>query len=215
MLINKNFFLDLLFPISCLGCNCPSVWLCNDCFKTIRVYRLSITGNQSGNLDGLWLAADYRQPLLQKLLHSYKYHFIFDLAQPLSNLLINFLKPHHRSLAVNWVIPVPLAYKRRLWRGFNQAEFLAQSVSTTFDWPFNSDLLIRQRSTRPQVGLTAVERQHNLAGAFTVKNQSAIKGKTILLVDDVFTTGATLNECSQVLRAAGAGRVYGLVVAAS
>ena len=112
--------------------------------------------------------------------------------------------------ASDLILPVPL-YRWRLWRRrFNQAAFLAMQIAEQSNLLCLTDVLLRQRSTTPQVGLDAVQRRRNVRAAFEVSpdHQALIEGKTILLVDDVRTTGATCNACAAVLKNAGAARVH-------
>jgi ComF family protein len=112
--------------------------------------------------------------------------------------------------AADLIVPVPLHPRRLRWRGFNQAILLAQSFP---DLPLGREILVRQRPTLPQVKLSPQERQTNVKGAFVVPDVAAIKDKAVLLVDDVYTTGATVKECALALRRAGAGTVEVLTVA--
>ncbi|RLA88267.1 MAG: ComF family protein [Deltaproteobacteria bacterium] len=112
--------------------------------------------------------------------------------------------------AADLILPVPLHSRRVRSRGFNQALILAQAFP---DRPLGRDLLIRTRATKPQVGLSGKERQENVHRAFAVKDPAAVAGKNILLIDDVFTSGATVRECAQVLLKAGAKQVEVLTVA--
>jgi len=98
-------------------------------------------------------------------------------------------------------------------REFNQSALLANTLSQHLDRPLILGQLTRTRQTRPQTSLTRKERLSNLRGAFAVKKPETIQGKTILLIDDVMTTGTTLHECAATLRAAGSGQVYGLTLA--
>ncbi len=108
------------------------------------------------------------------------------------------------------LLPVPLHPRRLKARGFNQAWLLAQGFK---ELPLGREVLIRERFTKPQVGLNPKERRDNVKGAFAVPQPSAVKGKKILLIDDLYTTGATVRECARVLRRAGAARVEVLTVA--
>ncbi|MFZ2089736.1 MAG: ComF family protein [Desulfobaccales bacterium] len=126
---------------------------------------------------------------------------------------------HHwlrRPLCLNLVIesdlltPVPLHPRRLRQRGFNQALLLAQAFP---EIPLERELLVRQRHTPPQAGLNPKERRDNVKGAFAVPRPELVKGRTILLIDDVFTTGATVRECARVLRRAGAREINILTVA--
>lgn len=214
----KKFLLDLFFPIQCLGCDKDGVWLCQDCLRKIKINfedKFKQIGSDQ-NLNGTWVVTDYNNLLLTKILHSFKYNFVSDLGLSLAELLIQFLGDKISKgeiLKFDLIIAVPLAKKRKLWRGFNQAEILAQKVSQKFKWPLNSKVIIRKYHTHPQVGLKAVERLNNVKGIFSVTEQELIKNKKVLLIDDVITTGATMQECAKVLKQAGANEVWGLVVA--
>ena len=108
------------------------------------------------------------------------------------------------------VLPVPLHPQRLRWRGFNQALLLANNLG---DVPVAPDILIRLRPTRPQVGLSSEERLANVKNAFAVTDPGQVVGKNLVLVDDVYTTGATIRECARVLRRAGAARLEVITVA--
>jgi ComF family protein len=111
------------------------------------------------------------------------------------------------------LIPVPLYRWRRWRRGFNQAEALAKELSHLSGTPWSNKVLRRTRPTRPQVGLSQRERRLNLAGAFAVSSPRLVSGRRVLLVDDVMTTGATLDACARALKSAGATWVAGLTAA--
>jgi ComF family protein len=112
--------------------------------------------------------------------------------------------------AADLLVPVPLHPRRLRWRGFNQAVLLAQAFP---DIPLGRDILVRRRPTLPQLKLSPEERRTNVKGAFLVPEPAAVAGKTVLLVDDVYTTGATAKECARALKRAGAGQVEVLTVA--
>jgi len=114
---------------------------------------------------------------------------------------------------IDVVIPIPLHTKRLRQRGFNQALLLAHAMSTASSIPLSWDNLVRVRPTRPQVELTGEERIKNVAGAFAVRRLNEITAKRVMLVDDVFTTGATMNECAAVLKDAGAAQVVAFTLA--
>jgi len=214
----KKFFLDLFFPIQCLGCNIEGQWLCQQCLNKIKINSENSFHqlDQGQPLDGVWVAADYNQPLLTKVLHNFKYNFVADLGQVLNKLLIRFLVKeieNNKFTKPDLIAAVPLARKRRLWRGFNQAEILAKDLAQKFDWDLDLDLIVRQYHTQPQVGLKANERLVNVKGIFKINNPQKLVNKEILLIDDVITTGATMQECAKALKVAGAKKVWGLVIA--
>lgn len=117
------------------------------------------------------------------------------------------------NLLCDLIIPVPLCDKRLKERGYNQSELLAKPISKTLNLPLVTECLIRVKQTPSQVNLNYKERTNNLIDAFKVINKKLIKDKTILLIDDVYTTGATITECAKTLKRAGAKVVYALTAA--
>ena len=115
--------------------------------------------------------------------------------------------------AIDAIIPVPLHRQRLIQRGFNQALLLAHIMSSRSGAALMLDNLVRVKATRPQVELTGDERKMNVAGAFLLRKPEKVTNKHVVLVDDVFTTGATMNECSLVLKHAGASQVTALTLA--
>jgi ComF family protein len=148
-----------------------------------------------------------RQAILQL-----KYKHLKALATPLGELLNEYLSSHPLKGEVLVLVPVPLHPKRLRERGYNQASLLAQELGKLTGLPVVEDMLIRVQDSVPQARTkSAVERRHNVQGVFTCPK--SLKGKQILLVDDVCTTGATLDACAIALKAAGVGSVWGLTVA--
>ena len=133
------------------------------------------------------------------------------LAVPLAGLLREYLKAN--PIPGEVLVPVPLHKKRLRERGYNQSARLAQALGKLISLPVTADCLIRQRPTPPQVRTSTVEeRWHNIAAAFVCRD-SRLQGKRILLIDDVSTSGATLDACAAALKASGAISVWGLVMA--
>ncbi|MEW6325889.1 MAG: ComF family protein, partial [Nitrospirota bacterium] len=143
-------------------------------------------------------------------LRLFKYQRRRALARPLAELI----DPLPGELGrVDAVLPVPLHVERLREREFNQALALAQALSRRTGWPVWWDLLERTRATPAQVGLDAVERRRNVKGAFAARDPARLEGKRVVLVDDVLTTGSTLNECARTLKRAGAVSVAVLTIA--
>jgi ComF family protein len=143
----------------------------------------------------------------RKLVHQLKYQDMQEAGLAMARMMLG---PGRKLVsAADMVVPVPL-YRLRLWRRrFNQAAFLAQHLADVARKPYVHDVLLRQKSTRSQVGLTAAERHKNVRKAFVVpaEKRSALDGKSVLLIDDVRTTGATAAACATALKEAGAARV--------
>jgi ComF family protein len=233
--------LDFFFPIYCLGCrtvmsaSSPTPYLCPHCLEKIRLTSqlqclfcssLNPTGQTCAacrriyHLDYLWPAAHYNDPLLKKALWAYKYKFVHSLHLALGALLIRFLESKHKNNFLKTyreqivIIPVPLHARRFRWRSYNQSALLAEELSRSFSLAMAPPILTRSKKRRPQTEINdPEERRSNIAGIFACSQTEALRGKTILLIDDVCTTGSTLNACAEVLKQAGAEKVIGLVVA--
>jgi ComF family protein len=160
-------------------------------------------------IDGI-RAVGYLEGALQTAIHRFKYSNLRPLAAPLGELASDYLIDHR--LPVDTVVPVPLHSRRLRERGYNQAALLAGEIGRAAQMTVVDDVLQRVRSTAPQVGLSAAQRRENVRGAFQCTNAS-LKDRNVLLVDDVCTTGATMESCSIALRAAGVGVVWGLALA--
>ena len=150
---------------------------------------------------------------IMEAIHQFKYAGRAHLADSLGPLLASFVKEWMEMTAECLTIPVPLHPKRLRERGFNQSLLLARHVASLLRTELDFLSLRRIRYTQPQTGLKSEERKRNVRKAFEITNQEAVKGRNVLLVDDVTTTGSTLNECARVLSRAGAEKVCGIVLA--
>lgn len=163
-------------------------------------------------LTGLIVAAKYEEPL-PTIIHEMKYNSLKGLLEPLGKILIDTLnKVKLRGSFL--VVPVPLHFLRKRFRGFNQAEELGKIVAEKFDWEI-INAIKKKWTFRRQVQLSGAKRRQKIKGKFNLDPLfgAEIKGRRILLVDDVATTGTTLNECAKVLKKAGAREIWGLVLA--
>lgn len=145
------------------------------------------------------------------LIRNFKYNNKRYLSVTLGNFLVESYVLN--DLSCNLVLPVPLHQKRQKSRGFNQAELLANQLNEKLNLPVYNNVLVRVKNTKSQTNLNKQQRQQNVEQAFSVQDTKLVNGKTVLLVDDVFTTGATLNECAKVLFKHGAKKVYCLTIA--
>jgi ComF family protein len=230
--------LNLLYPAVCCGCGRPATRLefCSRCRVDIRTPRSPlclVCGAPFGTAGGtdhrcarcltrtfgfgcaracaLYDAADAVQHPLKSVLQRYKYNRDVGLAGPLGQLLSE--RCPVVIAAYDVIMPVPLHVSRLRWRGFNQAQLLAKPLARQAGVPIDVLSMERVRPTRPQVELTEAERLRNVAHAFRVTRPERVRQRRILLLDDVYTTGATVDECSRELRRAGAGSVDVLVLA--
>ncbi|MBC7186259.1 MAG: ComF family protein [Calditrichaeota bacterium] len=146
-------------------------------------------------------------PEVQEVIHLFKYRGYQCLAHPLGLALGGAIHAAGALAAADLLVPVPLHPARKRERGYNQSELLARTASKICGIPVEAGVLRRTRYTTPQAKLGAAERARNVAGAFAVRVPETVRGKVVMLVDDVFTTGATANECAAVLLKAGARRV--------
>ncbi len=154
----------------------------------------------------------YEGPI-RDLIHSFKYNQRTHLRKPLALLTLEWLREYLSDQGPHLIVPVPLHRSRLRQRGFNQAALLGRVLSRHLSLPILPDALIRTRPTEPQIKLSSTERRVNVKGAFNVKKPDRIAGKRILLLDDVMTTGSTINECAGVLKKAGADRVIAATIA--
>jgi ComF family protein len=146
---------------------------------------------------------------LRKLIHLFKYGRVETLAAPLSRMLQRVVPLEERF---DLVIPVPMHWRKRWMRGFNQAELLARPLARRIGAPLTRNL-VRRRATPSQASLSEAQRRTNPANSFGVRGAGQIAGKRILLIDDVFTTGATLRAAAAALKTAGAAHVSALTLA--
>jgi ComF family protein len=222
-------FLDLFFPPRCASCKRSSQILCSTCYTSIQLLSPPFckhchTPLAPNNLcqncayhllrfSGLRIVGAYQEPL-RSCIHALKYSGNTRLARPLGTLLAQTYK--RTGLTADMIIPVPLHTERQQQRGYNQAQLLAEVCSAELGIPLYVSLLTRVRATAAQAHLSMSERQQNVAGAFLLDPKSEVRAlskSNILLIDDVCTTGATLEACAAPLFAAGANNVWGLVLA--
>lgn len=233
-----NPILDVLFPIQCRICfkkldykSINTGYICMDCWdakESIHLPYCLRCGHPAG--DGFSENCSECKKLKQfyfskargvtkysgvirQAIHFWKYSFKEDLKFPLTRMMEQFILTGHDFDSVDMVIPVPLHPIKLREREFNQAEYLAEPVSALLKIPLITEVLYRTRYTRPQMELSAEQRLENVKGLFAVRNSQTVQNKKILLVDDVMTTGATVNACSKVLREAGCADVNVLVLA--
>lgn len=232
--------LDFVFPRSCFGCQkeLPSneeSFICGKCFEKITLNRgiqCHICGRRNDDgacllncrsktfLRAIFSAGYYDDPILKEAIRAFKYDSIESLKKPLSKLLAKYIENENLAgrLSGAVLVPIPLAFRRKTIRGYNQSELLAEEISPILNCQV-LNLIKRRKFNRPQAEIADWEsRKENISGVFSARGaclparQGSAPNK-VILVDDVSTSGATLEEVASVLKKAGVKEIYGLVVA--
>jgi ComF family protein len=228
-------FLNLFFPRQCAVCRrqLENSDVCEDCLERIPTFAWAFCPSCNSRLQnfipckscpgpktlsGIGFAADYRRNDVRALIHAYKYRRRRALYKPLTDMLIlharrsgldEFLKASQAA-----VTPIPLTRKKERQRGFNQAGLLAERFAAKLNLCYVREIITRTAERPPQVTMPDTKsRRQNVAGAFRAANPELVRGKIILLIDDVVTSGATLSEAAKALKAGGAKSVWAVTVA--
>lgn len=218
--------LDLLFPQWCLGCSKEGELICPACHRqlpriTPPVCRrcglpqpsslpCAVCSSRQRKIDGI------RSPFLfeaviRQAIHQLKYRNLRAIGRSLAELLSDYITANPMPAEV--LVPVPLHSKRLRQRGYNQSGLLCRELGKLVGLPVVTDCLIRQRHTPPQAETaTASQRRANVVAAFICRD-SRLQNRKVLLIDDVATSGATLDACAAAVKASGAGSVWGLTLA--
>ena len=217
--------LDFILPRFCPSCNKKlspdESTICPECLNKIQVAssdrldheqnRKFLTKNIISGFTSLYVFEKDKE--LQKIIHSLKYNQRFLIGKFLGELLGNARVQKISGWQIDFIIPVPLHHLKKADRGYNQSLYIAKGISKSIGMPIKNRILKRQRFTQSQTTMNLKEREENISGAFVVRNTKKLKGKNVLLIDDVITTGATTNECGKVLLEGGAIKVYAASVA--
>jgi ComF family protein len=226
--------IELFYPSNCVGCGypqSPGEQLCHGCRKGLTRITFPFCQSCSRPFEGVF-SAEFRCPscadrdlgfecavatfraggLLRELIHRFKYSGQYHLRTLLAELLMEGFADERLRNPIDLIVPVPLHPTRQRERGYNQSEALSQIVSKKRGIPM-SNALKRQIPTETQTQFDRKRRMQNLRNAFILRENSDVHGKSLLLLDDILTTGSTLAECAQVLRNAGAGSIRAVTVA--
>ena len=190
-------FLNIIYPPLCQACGTrlsENAGLCTKCIQAIQKNEYGIA------------ACDY-EGALKEALHKFKYSGVLSPLKALSPILLEFIEKNIDTENIDAIIPIPLYHAKLRERGFNQSRLLSIPISKRYNIPISGNILIKTKPTSPQSNLNRKERLKNLKGAFTVKKNALLTGKRVLLVDDVYTTGATIDEASRVLMKAGVSNI--------
>ena len=202
--------IDNVFPSACIGCGKAGAYFCSECMQKIspiKYEKLNLSKDDSTFFTTR--AYSYHVGLMREAVHKLKYENDIGLGMVLAKELKNIVEDNEWK--IDCIVPIPLGKKRKRERGYNQAEVIAYPLSNYLGLELNNKLITRCKETRTQIGLTVKERIENMAQAFVLRNGEA-DGKSILLIDDVYTSGATMKSAARTLKDAGAKRVYSLTV---
>ena len=228
--------LELLYPRACTCCGEGVTesfrYLCWNCATLMHYLRAPLCAccgePVEGRVDGAFVcqrcettprwfdrarSAARHEGVLRTLVHTFKYREGTWMTHDLVTLLAGCFRTHFAPFFPDVVTCVPLHPARRRMRGFNQAALLGRSLARRHGLPFSALMLRRVRLTETQTRLKAVDRAGNVQGAFRIRRSHRVAGRSVLLVDDVMTTGATVSECARMLKEAGAQRVDVITVA--
>ncbi|MEK7193227.1 MAG: ComF family protein [Patescibacteria group bacterium] len=227
--MNIERIVNLIFPPLCVNCekNIPSGnALCDDCFGRVTIHQTLFCGRCQSRLpqgiktchrDFPYLfgaATDYEDEAVKNLVRVLKFKFIEHAAEPLTRLMFTYIKNLSLDLSKFTLVPIPLHPARERSRGFNQSLLIARRLSVMTGLPVMAENLIRIRNTPPQSERSDhAERATNVAECFSLLRPLEMRGKNVLLVDDVATSGSTLFEAARTVRHAGGKKIIGLVAA--
>lgn len=227
----ENMLLKYVYPksIYCIVCGAiiddtRHYSLCDDCMTTlnwsnqedngfIRTF-CETAGPEIQDVYTCFIYGNREKIPILALKHRGETYISRELGEIMYDRIMLEVKRHYGELFFDIIIPVPLHYKRMRQRGYNQAELLAKEVSTRIGVPMEKDAIIRIRNTDKTKNMSKEERADNIKNAFSLKNAARINKKSILLIDDVYTTGATAKEVAKTLKQGGAKNIYLLTAAA-
>ncbi|MDD5492540.1 MAG: ComF family protein [bacterium] len=230
-----NIILNSIFPLKCEVCRkqlplsagariCPGChkkileigdYYCRKCGKAIQIdtsFCVDCSGQDLLYYDSIRAAGIY-QGVLREAIQAFKYNSRSCLGRELGEFMLNSYRKHFSLTTIDTLIPVPLHKKQFAKRQYNQSAVLAGNLSKAIGIPVSPQALSRTRETRPQYTLNKQERAKNIKNAFRVKEGTQLPGAKVLVIDDICTTGSTINECARVLKQAGVMEVHGLVLA--
>ncbi len=215
MITLKNIFTDalyLFYPHICLGCGSDIIdkknLLCLYCINELPHTNFALHENNpvekifTGRIKIKAAHSEFyfsKGQLVQHLIHQLKYKNNKEIGYYLGELMGNSLLRSNRFSNIDYLIPLPLFADKEFKRGYNQAEIICQGIHISTQIPVMLNNVVRRRSTETQTRKHRTERWENVEGSFTIMNPATLKGKNLLLVDDVITTGATLEACGQVI----------------
>lgn len=221
-LINlTDFFLPRLCPSCKSKLNTEEKVVCRSCLNKIKIAsddRITLEFNKKyaeknfiSGFTALYIFEKDKE--LQNIIHNLKYNQRFLIGKFLGEMIGITKKRTIESWEIGEIVPIPLHTLKKAARGYNQSLYIAKGIGRQLSIPVNSRSVIRKKNTLTQTKMNLSEREKNISGAFKLKYSKVVKGKNILIADDVITTGATTGECARVLLEGGAAKVYAVSAA--
>jgi len=212
-----NFILNLIYPNVCGFCNTiNNNHLCKKCELKLEKYKNTniIDCSEINNKKFDYQINIFRyESIIREKLIQYKFNEKAYLFKTFSKIILNDKKICGFFEKYDIIIPVQIHKKRNLQRGYNQTELIAREIAKNTNLILENKVLIKQKNIKPQSGLTKFQRENNIKNAFTAKNVNSIKNKNIILLDDIYTTGSTVNECCKVLKKLKVNKIAVLTIA--
>lgn len=203
---------NFLFPKKCLECGKEGKYICSACIKKVQPRGLNV-------INGMKVYSVWKyEGVIRKAIIALKYKYATEIAEELINHLTIQLSNHEHFFPKNAIlVPVPLHWYRKNFRGFNQAEEIGKMLAKKMGWKFIPDLVIRKKFTAPQTELSGPARRRNLKDVFALNpnylSTDLLIYSSIIVFDDVATTGSTLKEAAKALKGSGAQKIFGLTIA--
>lgn len=206
--------LKLIYPDVCAFCNkIQKESLCKKCEEKIKKYKKDIVIRSKNNYFEELISIFKYEGLIREKIIQYKFQDKSYIYNTFAKIILKNEKVCGLLKKYDIIIPVPIHRKRKLQRGYNQTQLIAKEIAKNIDIKLCDDVLVKSKNTIAQSKLNKNKRKQNIKGAFKVLDLERIQGKNILLFDDIFTTGSTVNECSKILKKAGAKTVGVLTIA--
>jgi len=205
--------LDIVLPPVCYVCGtgCSSKYgLCDLCLNKIRL--CADYSPKNAYIEKAW-SCSYYKDTIKECIHLFKYKGYIGLIDIFRDIMIDFVKKHDIHKNIDLIVPVPVYPTKKRERTYNHAEILARSLSKNFAIPIDAKNLKKIKWTQSQSELGREKRLKNVKDTFLIVDKGVFSDKRVLLVDDVYTTGTTINECAKVLRGAKASKVFSLTLA--
>ena len=206
--------LELIYPNVCGFCNkiCKNE-LCKKCENKIKEYEINIIKKPKNKYFEELISIFKYEGIIREKIIQYKFENKAYINNTFTKIILKNEKICGLLKKYDIIIPVPIHKKRKAQRGYNQTQLIASKISRCLNIKFCNNVLVKNKDIIAQSKLNKKERIQNIKGAFRILNSEEIKGKNILLLDDIYTTGSTANECSKILKKAGAKKLGVLTIA--